>query len=42
LKHNTSRKGIFVPLKVTKLLALKVGEKFSIFVFQMGRISDKI
>jgi hypothetical protein len=41
-KHNTSKEGIFVPLKVTKFLAPKVGEKFSIFVFQMGRISNKM
>jgi hypothetical protein len=42
LKAQHEKEGIFKPLKVTKHLALKVGEKFNIFIFQMGRISKKI
>jgi hypothetical protein len=37
-----SKEGIFVPLKITEFLAPEVREKISIFVFQMGMISDKI
>ena len=41
LDHDTSEEGVFVPMKVNKLYTPKVGQKFNIFVFQIGRVSKK-